>query len=1096
MLALGLGTCESQVCVIRRCGDGQLDEDEICDDGNSLSGDGCRNDCKKIEICGDTLVDVGEGCDDGNGNAADGCDVCRQSQWSAQVLAATDLQATSVALKNPRGVFVTVNGDFIVADTQSHRVVRVDVETGLVALVAGTGVQGYSGDGGQATQAKLGGPHGVAVDGLGNIFIADTLNNRIRRVGLDGIITTVAGTGAFGGLGDSGPAFLAQLANPQDVFVDGGGNLLIADTYNMKVRRIDAQTGIMSTVAGTGTPGSSGDNGLALHARLSFPSGVFRGSNGDIFIADTENHRIRRIAAATGVITTVIGTGFPGYNGDNIPASGAFLQYPRDVFGDAAGNLFIADTSNSRIRRVDVDTEYVTTVAGTGISGFNGDGALATSAQVKLPQALVVDNASNLIFADTDNHRIRRIAGNGAIASVVGTGSPGSIGDERFATSATLNQPFGIAHDDSGNLFIADTSHHRVRRVDAQTGVITTVAGSGNPGYGGDGGPAAAAQLNNPHDVAVDDLGNVFIADSYNHRIRRVDSQTGIITTFAGTGVPGFSSDGIAATSAHIGAAQGLFVDGARNVFIADTSNQRIRRVDAQTGVISTVAGTGDYGGNGDNGPATSAELAAPRDVFVDALGNLLIADTYNHRIRRVDSESGILTTVVGTGTAGGTGDGGPATAATLHAPHAVFVDAGGGLIIADYLNSRVRRVAGGTIQTIAGTGTSGGEGELSAATSVELGSATSISVDAGGHVFVATQGGRVRRIDAQTGTISTVAGAVFGDGAGLLPSAHLPDPQAICVAESAVWYAGGRSGVVMSLGDQALRSIVGRYSQPTASGDRARYRSATFGDIHGVAYDPLLGKMYITETSAHRLHEVTITIPGDPDAWTIAPLANESGDAGFADGTALTAQFRNPRGLFFHSTSRMLYVADTGNHVIRRIDVDAGIVETVAGTPGVLGFFGDGDAAAAALLYQPSAMTVCPNGDMFIADTGSHRVRRIDAQSGTIHTVVGNGVASSFGEGTPAEAFSIDSPRGLACDSYGNLFLTSRSVVRLLLADEDGVIDGSGRLQTIYGSPTATTYPQSVSRCLTGIALQSDSVMQITDGCSGMLIELMREVQ
>ena len=285
-------------------------------------------------------------------------------------------------------------------------------------------------------------------------------------------------------------------------------------------------------------------------------------------------------AIAVGDITTVAG----GFTGDGGPATSALLSFPSGVTVDALGNLFIA--SHKRTRRVDIETGVITTVAGDGTFGFSGDGGPATSASFRFPVAVAVDSAGNLFIADSENHRIRRVDGaTGAISTVAGTGS--FSGDGGTATSARLNRPRGVVVDASGDLFIADCCNHRIRRVASATGVITTVAGDGTPIACADAGSAPSASLNSPIGVAVDALGNLFIADFGSHRVRRVDAATGVITTVAGDGTYGFSGDGGPATSARLRSPTGVAVDASGNLFIADSGNNRIRRVE---GIAAAVA--------------------------------------------------------------------------------------------------------------------------------------------------------------------------------------------------------------------------------------------------------------------------------------------------------------------------------------------------------------------------------------------------------------------------------------------------------------------------------------------------------------------------
>jgi cysteine-rich repeat protein len=1060
------GTCIDGLCISSGCGNGVRDEGEACDDGRRCAdgtpcqgtcadestcqprgGFGCSRDCLKVEECGDGFLDEGEACDDGNDNPADGCDGCYRTEWGAQAVVGGGTRGTSIALNLPSAVAMDASGNLFVADTGGHRVRRVEAATGSITTVAGTGTAGISGDGGLATSAQLDTPSSVAVDGLGNLFIGDQDNHRIRRVdAASGLITTVAGTGVAGFSGDGGPATSAEIRSPHGVAIDGLGNLFIADRNNHRIRRVDAASGLVTTVAGTGVAGFSGDGGPATSAQLNFPRGVAVDGLGHLFIADMSNHRIRRLDASTGVITTVAGTGVPGLSGDGGPASSAQLESPNGVAVDGFGNLFIADVSNHRIRQVNAVTGVITTVAGMGAPGFSGDGALATSAQLNLPHGVAVDGFGNLVIADRINHRIRRVdAATGLITTVAGTGEAGFSGDGGPATSAQLNFPHGVAVDGFGILFIADRINHRVRRVDAASGLITTVAGTGAQGFSGDGGPAARAGLSSPVGAAVDGLGNLFIADSSNHRIRRVDVATGVITTVAGTGVAGFSGDGGPATSAQLAGAEGVAVDGAGNCVIADSGNHRIRRVDAATGVITTVAGTGVAGFSGDGGPATSAQLNLPSGVAVDGLGNLWIADWFNHRIRRVAAASGVITTVAGTGAEGFSGDGAPATGAQLNEPRGIAVDGFGDIFIADWFNHSIRRV------------------------------------------------------DAASGVITTVAGQIDPEGMGPTEQAQLADPRAFIPGSPLSVFAGGASGTVQVLRHDVgwLEVTAGRYPQPEPIANLARFRNESFGTVAGIAYDPSAGLIYLTESTANRIHVVTIVDPGDKHTWTIAPLANEAGTAGFVNGAAATARFRNPTGLFLDEAAQVLYVADTGNHVLRAIDLSGGVtsatVSTVAGTPETLGFFGDYGPATGALLYQPQAVTRCANGDIFLADTGNHRVRRIEP-SGTITTVLGDGTGVSSGEGAPASTFPVHAPLGLACDPFGNLLVTSTTTVRLVAADDAGIVDGSGLALTVYGAPPRDTFPASVTRCLTGLAVVDATTIQVTDSCTGILLQLRRE--
>jgi trimeric autotransporter adhesin len=356
-------------------------------------------------------------------------------------------------------------------------------------------------------------------------------------------------------------------------------------------------------------------------------------------------HRLAAPAGAVGrpassVITTVAGSRSEGFSGDGGPATRAQIYGGGALAIDAAGDLYIVDPIHSRVRRVAAHSGVITTVAGNGTQGFSGDGGPATAAELNSPFGVAVDATGNLYIADSDNARVRRVAaGTGVITTVAGSGvqrydvdvNGGPAGDGGPATAAEIDQPRGVTVDATGNLYIADLGSQRLRKVDARNGLLITVAGDGSVDSHGDGGPALAAGLA-PYGVAVDTAGNLYVTDLF-ARIREVSAATGLISTVAGDGNAGFSGDGGRATDAEIGAnADSVAVDAAGNLYIADTDNQRVRRVAAGTGVITTVVGNGREGFSGDGGPPAGAELSRPQAVATDAAGNLYILERTNVR--------------------------------------------------------------------------------------------------------------------------------------------------------------------------------------------------------------------------------------------------------------------------------------------------------------------------------------------------------------------------------------------------------------------------------------------------------------------------------
>ena len=342
--------------------------------------------------------------------------------------------------------------------------------------------------------------------------------------------------------------------------------------------------------------------------------------------------------AQVNIIATIAGNGTAGYCCDGEPATNAELNSPDGICLDAHGNLYIADGGNNRIRNIILAKKTITTIAGTVIYGFSGDGGPATDAKLFIPDAVCTDTAGNIYIADALNHRIRKVTvSTGNIETIVGNGTAGNLGDGNPATDAEIRSPTGVYVDASLNVYVTDIDSKNVRKISAN-GIITTVAGSGALGYSGDGGPATDAKLNFPEMSFIDNFGNIVITDEYNHVLRQVNVISGIITTIAGTGIAGYSGDGGLAIHAKLNYPHGIYIDKSNNIFIAEYGNGTIREIDGSSGIISTVAGNGTPGFSGDDGPATNAQLI-PEDLAIDENGIMYIADYENNRIRIVYSD-------------------------------------------------------------------------------------------------------------------------------------------------------------------------------------------------------------------------------------------------------------------------------------------------------------------------------------------------------------------------------------------------------------------------------------------------------------------------
>src|SRR5579871_3336012 len=675
--------------------------------------------------------------------------------------------ANTAPLRGPIAVAVDATGNLYIADRLDNRIRKVDT-SGVITTFAGTGRPGYNGDRIQATTAQLNLPTSLAFDASGNLYVSDVGNSRVRVISSDGTINTVAGNGTPGILGDSGPAIQAQL-NPLAVALDSTGNLFISTTDN-RIRKVDT-AGTITTIAGTGNSLYAGDNGPAVNAGLGPSPAMVCDAQGNLYIADPLNGYVRKIDLA-GIIHPVAGAGQVGLILDYIPATAAVMSAQGLALDSTGNNLYISELTLSDLRVVDMTTGIIHTVAGNNNVGFMGDGKSPLQAEFNLPQGLAIDSANHVYLADFGNFRVRKVAGN-TISTVAGT----SDGDGQAATSAFLNFPLGLAVDSANNVVVADSGNLAARRF--------------TPG-----GPIApfGAVLGPPTAVASDAAGNFYISDT-EPLVLKV-SKTGSTSTVAGDAQIGYSGDNGIATSAMITDPAGVAVDGAGNIYFTDHTNHKIRKVTVSTGIITTIAGTGNSNYSGDKGPALNAGID-PYDIASDAQGNLYVADYLNSRIRKIGLD-GTITTVAGTGVAGYTGDGGLAAAAEIAFPTGVALDSAGYLYIGDYSNSVVRRVTpNGLITTIAGTPgvLQPATGDGGPAIAAQL-SPFRVAVDSAGDVYVSDSlNDRVRKLSPLAVAPARLS-VVSGDKQSATVGSSLGDPLVVKVL-----YASGTGigGVVVN---------------------------------------------------------------------------------------------------------------------------------------------------------------------------------------------------------------------------------------------------------------------------------------------------------
>src|ERR1035437_5393561 len=573
--------------------------------------------------------------------------------------------ATSVNLFSPKRVAFDDAGNLYFTESYYHRVFKVGAD-GTLTVVAGNGDSVFTGEGGLATDAALPNPAGIAVDAKGNLYVGTS--SRLCKIS-GGKLRTIAGTGDDGYSGDRGLAISARIDTPEGIAVDSAGNVFFSDTLSNVVRRIGTD-GIITTVAGTGKPGYSGDELAATSAQLNAPEGLALDPiNGNLYIADRYNNRIRKLALTTGVISTFAGTGEPGDGGSGI-ARGARLFQPEGVAVDSTGDVFIADTSNSLLKKV------------------KSDGTISTfSRPITSLSDVAVSPAGEVAAPDFLQHVINRIVWqSGAVTVAAGVVGSAALGDRGLATGVYFVDPWGLVADPTGNLYVADNGDQRLRKIGVDQSIITA-AGNGIFGWSEDGQPATASTLMQPRALAADSAGNIYFNSACQIRVLL---KNGTLNTVAGNGKGdcGYRGDPSGGLDALLQFPQGLATDSSGMLYISDTDNNRIRRLNLSSSTITTIAGNGQRGYAGNGTGALQANMDGPLGLAVDSQFNVYFADQHNHRVRKI-TPGGIISDFAGTGICSAATDGpatdGPATSSPLCYPTAVALDAAGNLYIADY---------------------------------------------------------------------------------------------------------------------------------------------------------------------------------------------------------------------------------------------------------------------------------------------------------------------------------------------------------------------------------------------------------------------------
>ncbi len=1001
----------------------------------------------------------------GNVFVADSANGAIRKITAAGVVTTFDLSAADPVVNAPSGIAVTSDGQTIYFSDRGNNVVRRIVGADAVTVFAGDPRRSGTADG-QGSAARFYEPAGLALDAAGDLYVADSRNHTIRKITAAGVVTTLAGTAGVPGTTDAA-GLAAKFYLPRAVAVDAAGNVSVADAGNHTVRRIAASGAVVTTLAGTAErAGSSTGTGTA--AQFDLPAGLAALADGTLYVADSRNHAIRRITTA-GVVTTFAGVAPASSDGTGAVAR---FRQPRALACDGAGNLYVADTLNSTIRKI-TPAGVATTLAGAAGATGSADGTGA-AARFHQPEGVLAADDGTVYVADTLNHTIRKITTAGVVTTLAGTAGESGEADGAGA-AARFRHPQGLAFDNDGNLIVADTFNNLIRRV-TPAGAVTTVAGNSSAyGFGTRDGTGVQVQFCHPTAVAVNATGEIFVADSNNAAIRKIVG--GTVFTAYGVAESFGTSDGDAG-GVRFRRPMALASDGAGNLLVADPDAETVRLI-ATDGASHTIAGLGDVAGAAD-GAGPVARLSAPHGVAVAPDGTIYIADTGNHVIRRgtVEWATPPAITQQPKKSAGVT----PytvtirATSANgvLHyrwqflpkwgawtdcATDARFTGADTDTLVIPGMSmalveTEVRCLIDNGFSTTVATDAStlwiAGDNEVRItgdASDVELivdvtrlagadkpnsnwgsswgivdgvGAAAKFSgprgvaIDAAGVAYVAdAAGGTIRKVlpDGTVTTLAGKAGTAAGEGWGNVDGTGA---AARFAGPQALAFAPDGTLVVADTDNGTLRRVTPAGVVTTiADGAGQPYR---FHRPQGVAVDTL-GTIYVSDTDDCTVRKIDVD-------GVVRLVAGRSLLSGAQDGALGVATFGSPTALAVDAAG-MLYVADRANHTIRRIAAD-GTVTTIAGTNGLPGT--DDGVGAAARFNGPAGLAVDSRGVLYVADTGNHAVRQIDPD-GRVRTIAGRkpsgqdrGYGDTDGAGAAARFWT---PWGVACDNRGNLLVT-----------------------------------------------------------------------
>lgn len=963
---------------------------------------------------------------------------------------ATGATDTVGALQNPQHIGRDTNGNFYVAEINGPAIRKV-TPGGVVSTFAGTFGLGGSTDG-TGSAARFSGPMGVTVDQTtGNVFVSEVGSQIIRQITPAGVVTTLAGTAGSPGSTD-GTGAAARFSNPVSLVADGAGNLYVCDANNLTVRKIVIATKVVTTLAGSAGQSGSVD-GTGSAARFRNPRGIAMDATGNIIVGENSSQLLRKITPA-GVVTTLAGQANVSGGVDGTGAAAQF-RGPNSIAVDTAANtIYVGDFDGKVIRKVTADG-VVTTLCGlsgvsgtdngagsnarfTGITGLAVDGAngllvsetgsatirrvsfsgivtpfvgvpnLAgtadTTGTLNLPFPTVVDPTGNVYVAESNTHVIRKVLPSGQVLDFVGqTGTSGTT--DGTGSAARFNTPVGLALDAGGNLYVAERSNHTIRKV-TPAGVVTTFAGQAGVSGAADG-PGSSALFNQPEAVAVDAAGTVYVAESSARTIRQITALR-VVTTLAGQAGASAAFVDAVGTAARFQQPRGLALDGKGNLFISD-GGVKIRKLVLATGAVTTSAGSG--ASVSIDGVGTAASLTNASHLAFDGAGNLYFADSKAHTLRKMNASS-VVSTVAGRSGVSGALDG-VGGAARFNLPLGVATDAAGNVFVGDFSNHAIRKVTpGGVVTTFAGT-----RGKSGTPSSGVFNGPADVARDSAGNLYVPEVGNHIIRKITPQGVVTTFAGqaGVFGEVDGTGGTARFTGPTGVAVDASGnlfvAEFAGKTIRRVSSSGTVTTLAGLANTSG-TTDGTGGTGGTARFASPNHIAIDPAGQNLYVSENLTQTIRKVAIS---NGTTTTFAGSANQTGST---DATGAAARFNTPLGLCTDSAGN-LYVADLGNHTIRKITT-AGVVTTFAGSAGVSGS-ADGTGTAARF-NAPKAITIDSAGNLLVTEFTGARLRKI-TPAGVVTTLAGVSGVTGFADGIGSTA-RFNNPAGMTVDPNGVVYI------------------------------------------------------------------------